>query len=102
MQLTPYLNFNGNCAEAFRFYEKTLGGKIQMMMTFGQSPMAAECGPAASDKIMHVCMSLGEASLMGSDSPDGRYEKPQGTWVSIHVTEPKDAERIYNALSDGG
>ena len=37
MQLNPYLNFNGNCAAAFKFYEKSLGGKIGMMMTFGES-----------------------------------------------------------------
>ena len=33
-QFEPYLSFSGNCAEAMRFYEKTLGGKIEMMMKY--------------------------------------------------------------------
>ena len=38
MKLNPYLNYGGNCAEAFRFYEKHLGGKITVMMTQDQQP----------------------------------------------------------------
>ena len=38
MKLHPYLNYGGNCKEAFQFYEKHLGGKITMMMTHGEQP----------------------------------------------------------------
>jgi len=54
MQLNPYLNFNGNCAAAFKFYEKNLGGKIGMMMTFGESPMAEQVPAAHRGKVMHA------------------------------------------------
>ena len=102
MNINPYLNFDGNCAEAFKFYEKTLGGRIEFMMTFGQSPMASETPPELRDKVMHVCMSVGGAQLMASDAFGGKYEKPTGLWVSLHPTEPAEAERIFKVLADKG
>lgn len=102
MNVNPYLNFDGNCAEAFRFYEKTFGGKIEMMMTLGQSPMAAEMPKELHNQVMHVCMSMDGAQIMGSDACGQQYEKPRGLWVSLHPAEPAEAERLYNALADGG
>ena len=43
MEISPYLGFNGQCEEAFRFYEKVLGGKIEGIVTYGGSPVAAQC-----------------------------------------------------------
>jgi PhnB protein len=54
MQLNPYLNFNGNCAAAFKLYEQALGGKIQMIMTFAESPMAEQVPAAHRDKVIHA------------------------------------------------
>ncbi|HYC46685.1 MAG TPA: VOC family protein [Burkholderiales bacterium] len=102
MELANYLNFDGTCEAAFKHYEKLLGGKIEFMMRFGEGPPEA-CGdlPAeARDKIMHVRMRLGQWALMGSDAPHGRYEKPQGNWVSLSVDSAAEAERIYKGLSD--
>jgi PhnB protein len=72
MQLNPYLNFNGNCGAAFKFYEKNLGGKIEMTMTFGESPMADQVPAAHRDKVMHARMTIGDQVLMGSDAPPDR------------------------------
>jgi len=102
MELNPYLNFNGNCEAAFKFYEKCLGGKIQMMMTHGQSPMADQTPPDWRGKIMHVRMTVGDRVLMGSDAPPQYYQKPQGFSVSLSVTDPADAERKFNALAQNG
>ena len=44
-QVSPYLIFNGRCEEAFKFYEQALGGKIETIMTFGDSPMAQQAPP---------------------------------------------------------
>ena len=46
MQFTPYLNFNGDCETALRFYERVLGGKIETIMTHGESPIADQVPPA--------------------------------------------------------
>jgi PhnB protein len=102
MQLQPYLNFNGDCAEAFRLYEKVLGGKIEGMMTHGESPMAGQTPPEWRDRIMHARLVVGDAVLMASDAPPEYYSKPQGNYVSIGVDDPSEAERIFHALAEGG
>ncbi len=102
MQLSTYLNFNGQCEAAFKYYEQCLGGKIEMMMTHGDSPMAEQTPPEWRDKIMHARLLVGKTALMGSDAPPQRYEKPQGFAVALAVDSPSDAERIFQALSENG
>lgn len=101
MQLNAYLHFNGNCEEAFKFYEQATGGKIEMTSTFGESPMAAQM-PAMKDKIVHARISIGDTVLMGSDAPPERFEKPRGFSLSLGARTNADAERIFQALSAGG
>ena len=88
MKLNSYLNFNGRCAEAFTFYEKTLGGKIAMSMTHGESPAKDFVSADWHDKIMHVRLDVGDQILMGSDAPPEHYQKPQGMVVSAHRRGP--------------
>lgn len=102
MQLNPYLNFNGNCAAAFKFYEQALGGKIQMMMTFAESPMAEQVPTAQRDKVIHARMTLGDQVLMGSDAPPDHYEPMKGFSVSLQVETAVEAEKIFEALSEQG
>lgn len=102
MQLNPYLNFNGNCREAFKFYEETLGGRIVMMQTHGETP-AKDYVPADwQDKIVHVRMEVGKDVLMGSDAPADRYAPTQGMWVSINAPSVADGQRLFMALSANG
>ena len=72
------------------------------MMTYGESPTAAETPPEHRDRIIHVRMKVRGQTLMGSDAHGGRYEKPQGTWVSLSVDSAADAERVYKGLSENG
>jgi PhnB protein len=102
MKLYPYLSFNDECEAAFKFYEQCLGGKIEMMTTFGDSPMAAQTPPDKLDKIMHVTLNVGDMVLMGSDAPPDSFEKPQGFSVSLVFDDPAEAERIFNALAENG
>lgn len=102
MQLNPYLLFNGNCAAAFRFYEKCLGGKIVMMMTHAESPVANQVAPEWRDKIIHARMTVGGKELMGSDAPPGRQEEMKGFSLSLSVDTPADAEQIFNELAANG
>lgn len=102
MQVAPYLNFKGNCAEAFRFYEKCFGGKIEMMMTHKDAPPEMNINPEWHDKIMHVRLNVDGAIIMGSDAPGDYYRQPQGWHVSLGIKKPEDAERIYKELSEGG
>jgi PhnB protein len=102
MQLNSYLNFNGQCEAAFKFYEQCLGGKIQMMMTHGESPLAEQVAAEWRDKIMHVTLAVGDSLLMGCDAPPQYYEKPQGFFVQMGIDDPDDAERLFQALSENG
>ncbi|MGB2592853.1 MAG: VOC family protein [Candidatus Acidiferrum sp.] len=102
MQLNAYLLFNGQCEEAFRFYEKALGGKIELLSNFGDSPMAGQVPAEWGTKVMHGRMTLGDTYIMGSDAPPGRYQAPQGFSVSLGVKEAAEAERIFQELAQDG
>jgi PhnB protein len=102
MQLNPYLNFNGQCETAFKFYEQCLGGKIEATMTYGESPMAEQTPPEWRDKIMHASLIVGDRVLMGADSPPDRYEEPKGLSVLLGIEDPTEAERIFHALAENG
>jgi PhnB protein len=102
MQISPYLNFDGQCAAAFKFYEQALGGKITFQMTWAEMP-GADQFPAESQKlIMHSTLSVGDQVIMGADSPPGRYEQPKGINVSLHLKDIAAGERIFNALAENG
>lgn len=102
MQLNPYLNFNGQCEEAFKTYEKCLNGKIEFIMTHEQSPMADKIPPEWKKKIMHATLRFGEQVIMGADAPPQYYQQPQGFSVSISLNDPAEAERMFKELSAGG
>lgn len=101
MTISPYLNFAGNCGEAFRFYHQVLGGKLEVM-TFGDSPMSNDVPPDWADRVVHCCLTVDGQSLMASDSPPEHFEKAQGTYVTIGVKDTGEAERIWAAFSEGG
>jgi PhnB protein len=102
MQLNPYLTFNGKCEAAFKFYEQCLRGKIEIMMTHGDSPMAQQVPSEWRNKIIHARLTVGDNVLMGSDAPPERYEEMKGFSVSLSVDDPAEAERIFNALVANG
>jgi PhnB protein len=102
MQLDPYLTFKGDCAEAFQFYAKCLGGKIEGTFTYEQSPMAKEMPPEWSNKLMHARMVIGDRVLMGCDAPPDRYREPSGITLSVSVKDAAEAERVFNELVKDG
>ena len=102
MQVNPYLMFDGRCEAAFKFYERTLGAKIQVLMTHEGTPMAEQCPPDWVSKIIHGRLSLGNQVLMGSDSPPDHYETPKSFSICLSIPEPDEAERVFHALADGG
>jgi PhnB protein len=102
MQITPYLSFNGNCAEAFRFYERCLGGRIEMMHTYGESPMKDQTPPGWENRVMHVHLDVKGQPLFGSDAPPEHFSPAQGMHVSIGLSSFADGERIFRELSEGG
>ena len=102
MKLNPYLFFNGNCAAAFKYYEKCLGGKIATMLTHAETPAGEQVPPEWREKIIHARMTVAGTQLMASDAPPGRQAEMGGFSVSLIVDTPADASRIFNALAANG
>jgi len=100
--LSPYLFYDSNCEAAFKFYEKTLGGKIEMMLRNEDAPPEMPFPPERKHKIMHARMTIGDQVLMASDAPPDHFHKPQGFSVSLTVKDPAEAERKFTALAEGG
>ena len=100
--LSPYLFYDGNCEAAFKFYEKTLGGKIEMMLRNEEGPPEMASPPERKHKIMHARMTIDGQVLMASDAPPEHFHKPQGYSVSLTVKDPAEAERKFKALAEGG
>lgn len=101
MKLNPYINFNGNCAEALKFYEKALSAKVLMTFSYGESPMAKDVAPELRDKILHARFTVGEYTIMAADEVC-KYEKPAGFHITINMEEPAEAEKIFKLLSEKG
>jgi PhnB protein len=102
VKLQSHLAFDGQCAAAFKFYEQRLAGKITFQMTYQESPMAEQVPPEWRNKILHASIQLGDSVLMGADAPPGRYKAPEGISMSLSVENPREAERIFEALAEKG
>ena len=99
-----YLSFNGNCADAMRFYETALQSKLQTLLTTGESPMAAQCPPESHKQILHACLVLpGGGMLMAGDCPATMpYEGIKGVSLTLNYDTIAEAERAFKALAEGG
>jgi|SRR3954453_4510773 len=102
MNITPYLTFNGNCEQAFRFYEQCLGAKIVSMVPHEGTPAAEHVPPEWRSKIMHATLVAGNTKLMGSDAPPDQYQQVHGISVAIGVSDPAEGERVFQALAENG
>jgi len=100
MKLDVYLNYNGNCAEAFRFYEQHLGGRITMMMTHGQSPQPGNVPVDWKEAILHARIEIGGTVVLGADIPGA--EPMRSSYLTLTLDSDAEAERVYALLSEGG
>ena len=99
MKLDLYLNYAGNCEEAFRFYENHIGGKIKMLMRHEEN-LNPGLPPDFGKKILHAHLEVGCATLMGADIPGA--EPMRSAYASLTLDSVAEAERVYALLSDGG
>ena len=100
----PYLAFNGNCAEAIRFYERVLGGKIEMMMSGADSPMAAQIPKEFAERILHARLALPDGGLLyAGDAPASvPYEGIKGVSIALSYDTTAQAQKVFDALAAGG
>ena len=103
-QPIPYLAFNGNCAEAVRFYERVLGAKLEILMSGADSPMAEMIPKETAHRILHARLALpGGGVLYAGDAPTHMpYEGIKGVSIAVDYATVAEAESVFAALSEGG
>lgn len=103
-QAIAYLAFNGNCAEAMRFYEQALGGKLEVLMSGADSPMAAQIPKESAHRILHARLALpGGGMLYAGDCPEQfPYEGIKGVSMAVDYATTEEAEKVFAALASGG
>jgi PhnB protein len=102
MRLITFLNYGGNCAQAFRFYEQHLGGKITAMTTRGHLPGGGDLPAAERDLVLNATLNIGGTDLMGSDMPPDRFQPMRSAYLTLLLESAEEAERLYALLSEGG
>jgi PhnB protein len=102
MKILTYLNYGGNCREAFQFYEKHLGGKIIMMVTQDQQPNADKVPADWKKAILHARLEIGETTLLAADVSPDRFQPMRSAYLSLMADSVEQAERYYALLSEGG
>jgi PhnB protein len=102
MKVNTYLNYGGNCAEAFRFYEQHLGARLGMMMKYGEMPDPSKVLPGMTDAVLYAQITIGETVIMASDVPADRFKPMRSSYLCLSVASDADAERIFALLADGG
>lgn len=105
MQVQPYLFFNGRCEEAIAFYKSALGAEVEAIMRYKDSPEPMPPGmlaPDWDDKVMHAAFKVGATSIMGSDGMGPGETEFKGISLSLGVETEEEADRLFNALADGG
>jgi PhnB protein len=105
MQIQPYLFFDGRCEEAIEFYRRALGAEVTMLMRNKESPEPPPPGmlpPGSGDKVMHASLRIGDSVVMASDGHCQGKPSFQGFSLSITVSDIASADRLFNALADGG
>jgi PhnB protein len=93
--------FDGQCRAAFTRYHQLLGGDLRML-SFGDSPMAAEVESKWHDRIVHVTLQVGDFELAGADVLPQDYATPQGFSVLLSFEDSERGERVFNELAIGG
>lgn len=101
MKVYTQLNFGGNCEEAFRFYEKNLGGKVLMMMRQDQAPSSNPTANAGK-AIIHARLAIGDTVLIGNDVPESVFEKIRSVYIYLSVDSSEEAEGVYRLLAEDG
>ena len=102
MRISCHINFDGQCEEAFRTYHRVLGGRLETLLRFSDSPLGSQVPEEWQSRILHATLVLGEYELLGSDVFPGQSAQKQGYSVTIWLTDAENAKSIFTALAAGG
>ena len=102
MPIQPYLSFEGRADEAVEFYKKALGATVQMLMRFKEAPDQSMISPGSGEKVMHAALKIGDATVLLSDGRNSGKATFQGINLTLYAKDPTEADKVFNALADGG
>jgi PhnB protein len=102
MQILTYLNYGGNCRQAFEFYEQHLGGKIVMLTTHGEQADPSKVPAGWKDAVLHARIEIGGTTILAADVPPDRFQPMRSAYLSLMAGSVAEAERAYALLSEGG
>lgn len=102
MKLYTYLNYGGNCRQAFEFYAEHLGGKIASLATHGDVPNPESVPADWRNAVLHARLELGGTVVMGADIPPERFQPMRSAYLTLLLDSVEEAERVYALLIDGG
>lgn len=105
--VNPYLNFDGNAEEAFRFYRSVFGGEYAVVVRIRDMGGGPPGTPEAElDRIAHIALPFGKDNmLMASDilpSMGHRLTVGNNFYITLAPDSGEEAERLFGALSAGG
>ncbi|HUK33500.1 MAG TPA: VOC family protein [Vicinamibacterales bacterium] len=102
LKINPALMFSGNCSAAFRRYASLFAGDIVYMLTYSESPLAADVPADWRDKVWFARLRAGGLDLTGGDVLPQAYEGPRGFSFVLGVPSANEADRLFAGLADGG
>ncbi|HEY0672944.1 MAG TPA: VOC family protein [Longimicrobiales bacterium] len=102
MKLHIYLNYGGNCRQAFEFYAQHLGGRITEITTHGEVGDTSQLPPDWGNAVVHARIEIGGSVVMGADIPPDRFQPMRSAYLTLMTESVEEAERFYALLSDGG
>ncbi|HWR52762.1 MAG TPA: VOC family protein [Bryobacteraceae bacterium] len=101
MKLYTYLNYGGNCRQAFEFYQAHLGARLLFLTTHGEGRVP-DSPPAWRDAVLHARLEIGGTTLLGADVPPERFQPMRSAYLSLLLDSSEEAERLYDLLREGG
>ena len=102
MKLYTYVNYGGNCRQAFEFYAEHLGGRIIFLTTHGEQPNPGAVPPGWKNAVLHARIEIGETQVFGADIPPDRFQPMRSAYLSLMLGSVAEAERVYDLLREGG
>jgi PhnB protein len=102
-RLFTYLLFDGDCQEALKFYERLFHGRIEVLSTVGESPMASQFPKGSAQRVIHGRINIAGSTLMASDwMAQMPYPGIHGMRVMLTYPHAENATQAFEALANGG
>lgn len=104
-QINPYLTFNGNCKDAFNFYQSIFGGEFAYVKRYDEMPEEYQVDEADKSKVMNIALPINDTcTLLGNDANPamGSVEFGKNITLSVNAATKEQADDFFNKLSIGG